>query len=119
MSVISKVRGLWRWDGDDAPVLVSRRSFLFMGGVMAAGAVVPAAFGVPDIEASLAAFYATGSAGGKTAMGIRLEREQRLRLLKLKVMMRDHGQPFGAQGEWLMSPNAYRELTGLDPSRVR
>lgn len=48
MSVISKVRGLWRWDGDDAPVLVSRRSFLFLGGVVAAGAVVPGVFAIPE-----------------------------------------------------------------------
>lgn len=106
MSLLTKVRGLWRFDGDVDPVQVSRRSFLFMGGVVAAGLAVPAALVTPHHPFDTLKEY-------------RLEREQRLRLLKLKVMMRDHGQPFGAQGEWLMSPNAYRELTGLDPSRVR
>ncbi len=57
MSLLTKIRGLYRFDGDTDPVLVSRRSFLFMGGVMAAGAVVPAVFGAPGIEVSLAAFW--------------------------------------------------------------
>lgn len=48
MSVISKVRGLWRFDGDVDPVQVSRRSFLFLGGVVAAGAMVPGVFAIPE-----------------------------------------------------------------------
>lgn len=41
MSVLTKIRGLWRFDGDEEPVQVSRRSFLFMGGIVAAGALLP------------------------------------------------------------------------------
>lgn len=41
VSLLLKVRGLWRFDGDVEPVRVSRRRFLFMGGVVAAGLVVP------------------------------------------------------------------------------
>lgn len=36
------LRGLWRFDGDEEPVRVSRRTFLFLGGIAAAGALVPA-----------------------------------------------------------------------------
>jgi hypothetical protein len=41
MNLVKRIRGLWRFDGDTEPVTVSRRSFLFMGGVVAAGMVVP------------------------------------------------------------------------------
>lgn len=117
MSILTKIRGLWRFDGDTEPVKVSRRSFIFMGGVVAAGAILPA-LNILPVDSSLVTVYGGALGGGKTAMGIRLEREARLRLLKLKVMMQDHGQPFGGNGEWLMSPRAYRELTKLDPERL-
>lgn len=40
--VMFKIRGLWRFDGDEEPVRVSRRRFLFLGGVAAVGAMLPA-----------------------------------------------------------------------------
>jgi len=39
--MLAKVRNLWRFDGDTEPVRVSRRTFLFTGGVVAAGAALP------------------------------------------------------------------------------
>ena len=44
MGVLSKIRGLWRFDGDEEPVLVSRRTFLSVGGMVLAGAAVPNVF---------------------------------------------------------------------------
>ncbi len=41
VSILSKVKGLWRFNGDTEPVQVSRRSFLFMGGVVVAGLALP------------------------------------------------------------------------------
>ena len=51
--VLRRIRGLWRFDGDEEPVLISRRAFLFLGGVAAAGALVPPAL-VSPAEAFLA-----------------------------------------------------------------
>ena len=42
MSVIRKIRGLWRFDGDDEPITVTRRGFIMMGGIVAASAAIPA-----------------------------------------------------------------------------
>ena len=41
MNLVHKIRGLWRFDGDTEPVLVSRRKFMFIGGVVAAASAVP------------------------------------------------------------------------------
>lgn len=41
MGLLSRVRGLWRFDGDEEPIQVSRRKFLFVGGTVLAGAAVP------------------------------------------------------------------------------
>ena len=51
--MLKKLRGLWRFDGDEEPVQVSRRTFLFLGGVAAAGVLVPPAL-VSPVEAFLA-----------------------------------------------------------------
>ena len=40
MGVLQKIRGLWRFDGDDEPIVVTRRSFLFLGGMATAGALL-------------------------------------------------------------------------------
>lgn len=73
MGIVSKIHGLWRFDGYSDPVLVSRRSFLFMGGVVAAGAALPgtAEEFFPEYDAR------TGGLTGRwrTARGIILERE--------------------------------------------
>lgn len=55
MKLLSKIRGLYRFDGDDAPILVSRRKFVFVGGVVAAALAVPAGVSVfapagPEID---------------------------------------------------------------------
>lgn len=39
--MLKKIRGLWRHDGDEEPVTVSRRSFIFLSGVVLAGAALP------------------------------------------------------------------------------
>lgn len=96
--MLKKIHGLWRHDGDTEPVLVSRRSFLFLGGVVAAGAMVPGVFAAPK----------PGWAGVSV-----VDADLVRRYLKMRTLLQDHGQPFSAQGEWLMSPRAYRELRAL------
>ncbi len=46
MTFLSRVRGLWRFDGDEEPVRLTRRRFIFLGGVAAVGAALPAIPGV-------------------------------------------------------------------------
>lgn len=41
MNLLSKIRGLWRFDGDTEPVKVSRRRFILMGASAATGALLP------------------------------------------------------------------------------
>jgi len=41
MTFLTKIRGLYRFDGDDEPGTVSRRSFIFLSGVVLAGAALP------------------------------------------------------------------------------
>ena len=43
MKLLSRIRGLYRFDGDEEPVLVSRRSFVFLGGVVGVALAIPAA----------------------------------------------------------------------------
>jgi len=117
VSLLTKVRGLWRFDGDADPVHVSRRSFLFMGGVVAAGAIIP----WPAPEANIL------PAGAAQALFKETYRHMATGLYegigahhrRLQILMRDHGHPIGAEGGWLMSPNAYRELQELDTAEGR
>jgi hypothetical protein len=45
--MLTKIRGLWRHDGDEpTPALVSRRRFLFLGGVAAAAIAIPAGLAI-------------------------------------------------------------------------
>lgn len=45
MTLLTKIRGLWRYDSDEeGPVRVSRRRFIFLGACVASGALLP----VPD-----------------------------------------------------------------------
>jgi hypothetical protein len=39
--IASKIRNLWRFDGDDEPIRVSRRSFIFMGSALGAATLIP------------------------------------------------------------------------------
>lgn len=55
--MLTKIRGLWRHDGDEPPqALVSRRRFLFLGGVAAAAIAVPVGLAMaapqPDVDPS-------------------------------------------------------------------
>ena len=49
MGLLAKVRGLWRFDGDTEPIAVSRRTFIFLGGVAAVGAAIPAIVAPGDL----------------------------------------------------------------------
>ena len=41
MRMLGKIKNLWRFDGDDEPIRVSRRSFIFMGGALATASLIP------------------------------------------------------------------------------
>jgi hypothetical protein len=53
---LTKIHGLWRHDGDTEPLVVSRRSFLFMGGVVAAGAMLPSLPGASALTSDQIAY---------------------------------------------------------------
>ena len=75
MSLLAKVRGLWRFDGDTEPIAVSRRTFLFLGGVAAVGAAIPGALRSP---------------GYTTMSGYILEREaESRRMAEVQALFRE------------------------------
>ena len=66
MKLLSRIRGLYRFDGDEEPVLVSRRKFIFVGGAIGAALALPAGIAAlapagPEIDVSgiIAAYYAS------------------------------------------------------------
>lgn len=71
MKLLSRIRGLYRFDGDEEPVLVSRRKFIFVGGAIGAALALPAGIAAlapagPEIDVSgiIAAYYGVRHAGG-------------------------------------------------------
>lgn len=60
---VSRIRGLWRFDGDEEPVQVSRRAFLFMGASAAAQALLGPRLIVSLIEPTLSGFKILRCAG--------------------------------------------------------
>lgn len=89
--MLNKIRGLWRFDGDEEPVRVSRRSFFFMGGVVAAGMALPGA--APGWSLDEYPFrHPIDGFLTATMSGYRIEgwsRLERLRILKQKEYFRD------------------------------
>ena len=71
VKLLSRIRGLYRFDGDEEPVLVSRRKFIFVGGAIGAALALPAGIAAlapagPEIDVSgiIAAYYGVRHAGG-------------------------------------------------------
>lgn len=102
MSLLMKIRGLWRFDGDEEPVKVSRRTFVFMGACTAAGVALPTfrlAGNPGDIKLAL-------FTGQETLSGYQIMRKTGVARL---VSNGAGGVAVDFQG-WTFSPTAWEEF---------